>query len=147
MVEASNRLGLYIAIPAYFAMLCLCAFWVYRRMEKQNSKGMTDHLMNHYLGGRNFGAILSAGTVLASLFSGYTVVGVVNGTVTDEDDLHNSTSTPLTVLFTSLCCRSFSRRLDLNSMDRDHGGDSRGLCWDWHPPAQGILDPQSLLAV
>jgi Na+/proline symporter len=48
-------------------------------MEKQNSDGMTDHLMNHYLGGRDFGAILSAGTVYASLFSGYTVVGIVNG--------------------------------------------------------------------
>jgi Na+/proline symporter len=79
MVDAENRLGLYIAIPVYFGMLCVCAVWAYRRMERQNKDGTTDHLMNHYLGGRDFGAILSAGTVYASLFSGYTVVGIVNG--------------------------------------------------------------------
>ena len=32
----------------------------------------------HYLGGRAFGPILIAGTVFASLFSGYTVVGIPN---------------------------------------------------------------------
>jgi dolichyl-phosphate-mannose--protein O-mannosyl transferase len=60
MVAVENRLGLYIAIPVYFAMLCVCAAWAYRRMEKQNQAGITDHLMNHYLGGRDFGPIISA---------------------------------------------------------------------------------------
>ena len=45
--------------------------------------GTNDHLSAHYLGGRSFGPIVSAGTVFASFFSGYTVVGVVNGTACD----------------------------------------------------------------
>jgi len=68
MVEAEHRLGLYIAIPLYFAMLIVCALWAYKRMEKQNSVGMTDHLYNQYIGGRDFGVILTAGSVYASLF-------------------------------------------------------------------------------
>jgi Na+/proline symporter len=35
-------------------------------------------LTAHYLGGRDFGPLLTAGTVFASLFSGYTVIGVPN---------------------------------------------------------------------
>ena len=35
-------------------------------------------LTAHYLGGRDFGPLLTAGTLFASLFSGYTVIGVPN---------------------------------------------------------------------
>ena len=32
----------------------------------------------HFLAGRTFGPIVTAGTVFASLFSGYTVIGIPN---------------------------------------------------------------------
>lgn len=40
--------------------------------------GVNDKLAAHYLGGRDFGPLLTAGSLFASLFSGYTVVGVPN---------------------------------------------------------------------
>ncbi|EJK71773.1 hypothetical protein THAOC_06754 [Thalassiosira oceanica] len=43
---------------------------------EQNCK--TDMLTGHYLGGRSFGPLLIAGTIFASIFSGYTVIGVPN---------------------------------------------------------------------
>jgi sodium/proline symporter len=41
-------------------------------------KDTSDALSAHYLGGRSFGPLMTAGTMFASLFSGYTVVGVPN---------------------------------------------------------------------
>lgn len=76
MVSAENRTGLYVSIPVYFGILAASAFWAYRRMERM--KETTDAISNHYLGGRAFGPFLTAGTVFASLFSGYTVVGIPN---------------------------------------------------------------------
>ena len=40
--------------------------------------GVADQLTSHYLGGRAFGEVTIAGTVFASLFSGYTVIGIPN---------------------------------------------------------------------
>lgn len=80
MVSADNQLGLYIALPVYFVLLIGCAVWAYIRVDRIKKEGISDHLSAHYLGGRSFGPLLSAGTVFASFFSGYTVVGVVNGT-------------------------------------------------------------------
>eukprot|EP00523_Entomoneis_sp_CCMP467_P001185 CAMPEP_0168750260 /NCGR_PEP_ID=MMETSP0724-20121128/17173_1 /TAXON_ID=265536 /ORGANISM="Amphiprora sp., Strain CCMP467" /LENGTH=730 /DNA_ID=CAMNT_0008798261 /DNA_START=26 /DNA_END=2218 /DNA_ORIENTATION=+ len=77
MVSAENRTGLYVSIPVYFVVLGLSALWAYKRLEKMTTAG-TDHLSGHYLGGRAFGPLLTAGTVFASLFSGYTVVGIPN---------------------------------------------------------------------
>lgn len=78
MVSSEHRELLYIIIPIYFGMLALSAAWAYRRMHKMNRDGVSDHLSSHYLGGRSFGPLLTAGTVFASLFSGYTVVGIPN---------------------------------------------------------------------
>lgn len=78
MVSADQRLGLYIAVPVYFVFLTLCAIWAYRRVNGLAHDRVEDQLEAHYLGGRSFGAILTAGTVFASFFSGYTVVGIVN---------------------------------------------------------------------
>ena len=78
MVSSEHRTWLYVAIPIYFGMLALSAAWAYRRMEQMNHKGVSDKLSSHYLGGRSFGPLLTAGTVFASLFSGYTVVGIPN---------------------------------------------------------------------
>jgi len=79
MVSADNRLGLYVALPVYFVLLTGCAVYAYVRVERIKRLGISDHLSAHYLGGRSFGPLLTAGTVFASFFSGYTVVGVVNG--------------------------------------------------------------------
>lgn len=78
MVSADNRLGLYIAIPLYFCILAGCAYWGHRRMVKIENEGTASAISAHYLGGRQFGWIVTAGTFFASLFSGYTVVGVPN---------------------------------------------------------------------
>jgi len=78
MVQAENRLGLYIALSIYFALLVGCAVWAFVKVERLKKTGVSDHLSAHYLGGRTFGPLLTAGTVFASFFSGYTVVGIVN---------------------------------------------------------------------
>lgn len=41
-------------------------------------EGTNDALTTHYLAGRSFGPVVMSGTLFASLFSGYTVVGVPN---------------------------------------------------------------------
>lgn len=78
MVAEELRLGLYITIPLYFVMLGCVAFWAYRKNQKMKKEGVNDALSAHYLGGRSFGPFIMAGTMFASLFSGYTVVGVPN---------------------------------------------------------------------
>ncbi|KAL7554436.1 hypothetical protein ACHAWF_017879 [Thalassiosira exigua] len=47
-------------------------------MERMEHDNVTDKLAAHFLGGQNFGPLMTAGTVFASLFSGYTVIGVPN---------------------------------------------------------------------
>lgn len=78
MVSSENRTGLYVAVPAYFCLLAAAAFWAYRKMENMKHSGVSDKLSAHYLGGRDFGPLMTAGTLFASLFSGYTVIGVPN---------------------------------------------------------------------
>ena len=75
MVSADNRTGLYATIPIYFALLGGCAYYAHRRIAHvPDSQKVTAH----YLGERDFGWLITAGTFFASLFSGYTVVGVPN---------------------------------------------------------------------
>lgn len=78
MVSEEHRTGLYITVPVYFVLLVGAAYWAYRRMENMKHDEVTDTLSSHYLGGRDFGPLLTAGTLFASLFSGYTVIGVPN---------------------------------------------------------------------
>ena len=77
-MQQQNRLGLYITIPLYFCILGIVAWISYRRIQRMQSDGVADQLTSHYLGGRAFGEITIAGTVFASLFSGYTVIGIPN---------------------------------------------------------------------
>lgn len=81
-VSPENRGALYVAIPVYFVVLGVVAFFSYRRARSLEKKQANDQLVGHYLGGRDFGPILTAGTVFASCFSGYTVVGVPNESFT-----------------------------------------------------------------
>lgn len=76
--DDKNRLGLYVTIPIYFCILFVVAFISYRRVQRQIGDGVADHLTSHYLGGRSFGEFTIAATVFASLFSGYTVIGIPN---------------------------------------------------------------------
>ena len=78
LLSEENRMGLYIAIPVYFVLLLGCAFWARRKMEQMQHDHVADKLSAHYLGGRRFGPIITAGTLFASLFSGYTVIGIPN---------------------------------------------------------------------
>ena len=83
MVSADHRLGLYISIPVYLFILACCAVVAHRRMEQMTSKSSGNNstvntLTAHYLGGRSLGPLVTAGTVFASLFSGYAVVGIPN---------------------------------------------------------------------
>lgn len=43
-----------------------------------SSKNISDKLSAHYIGGRNFGPLITCGTLFASMYSGYTVVGIPN---------------------------------------------------------------------
>mmetsp|Transcript_5352 Transcript_5352/g.8452 ORF Transcript_5352/g.8452 Transcript_5352/m.8452 type:complete len:135 (-) Transcript_5352:15-419(-) len=78
MVAEEHLTGLYVTIPVYFCFLGLATYWAYRRMGRMSHEGVNDKLSAHYLGGRDFGPLMTAGTMFASLFSGYTVVGVPN---------------------------------------------------------------------
>mmetsp|Transcript_616 Transcript_616/g.1462 ORF Transcript_616/g.1462 Transcript_616/m.1462 type:complete len:734 (-) Transcript_616:133-2334(-) len=78
MVSPENRKGLYITIPIYFCLLAGATYWAYRRMERMAHNKTADKLSAHYIGGREFGPLIITGTLFASTFSGYTVVGIPN---------------------------------------------------------------------
>jgi Na+/proline symporter len=78
MVAEQHLPGLYISVPIYFVLLGGCAYWAHRRMERMEHEHTADKLSAHYLGGKDFGPWMTAGTIFASLFSGYTVIGVPN---------------------------------------------------------------------
>ena len=76
MVDSSDLIGLYIAIPLYFCFLLGAAVWGMLRIRRQKAamaeEGVKeDNLTVHYLGGRSFNGFLTAGTMFASFFSGY----------------------------------------------------------------------------
>lgn len=79
---SSPSRGLYVTIPLYFCVLFCCALWAHRRNAEESQgvggEGGADRLSSHYLGGRKLGPILTTGTIFASFFSGYTVVGIPN---------------------------------------------------------------------
>eukprot|EP00978_Attheya_sp_CCMP212_P006957 scaffold16242_cov55-Attheya_sp.AAC.4 len=77
MAEETDLTGLYVAVPIYFAAMACAAIWAHSRTNALEASGK-DKLTAHYLGGRAFGPLLTAGTMFASLFSGYTVVGIPN---------------------------------------------------------------------
>lgn len=97
-----NRIpGISISVGVYFVILLLCATWANRRNRKEVSVGsaqlsagaegpgqtqeerqyqypITDTLSSHYLSGRSLNSVLTTGTIFASFFSGYSVVGIPN---------------------------------------------------------------------
>lgn len=83
-----RRPGLMLTVPLYFLVLLMCAVWAHRRNRQEVNRsssgityqlhqdGRTDTLSVHYLGGRSLNPVLTAGTIFASFFSGYTFVGI-----------------------------------------------------------------------
>ena len=78
MVAAANQIGLYVTVPLYLlAMGAASGMAWYGKRGKVASK-TSDAMSAHYLGGRAFGPFVTTMTLFASLFSGYTVVGIPN---------------------------------------------------------------------
>ncbi|KAL7547831.1 hypothetical protein ACHAWF_011103 [Thalassiosira exigua] len=76
--EEQAHTGLMIAIPLFLALNALLAVIGSRMMSRMSHETSEDVLTAHYLGGRSFGPWLTLGTMFASLFSGFTVVGMPN---------------------------------------------------------------------
>ena len=73
-----DKRGLLVTIPVYFALISICAVWAHKTQKRMESQGIADTLSSHYLGGRAMGPLLLTGTVFATFYSGYTVVGIPN---------------------------------------------------------------------
>ena len=49
MVSEEHRLGLYVAIPVYFAFLAGATYWAYKRMERMEHDGISDKVRTRSL--------------------------------------------------------------------------------------------------
>ena len=78
MVSEDNRKLLYATVPMYFVFIGVCAVYAHMKQKQLQATGVADRLSSHYLGGRAIGPLLTTGTVFASYYSGYTVVGIPN---------------------------------------------------------------------
>jgi sodium/proline symporter len=78
MVLDDHIRGLYVVITIYFVVVAICAYWGHTRQVQLSHAGVSDKLTSHYLGGRSIGPLLTTGTIFASFYSGYTVVGIPN---------------------------------------------------------------------
>ncbi|CAJ1951662.1 unnamed protein product [Cylindrotheca closterium] len=58
----------------YSVILVGIGVWAYKR-EKALKAAHQDEMTAHYLGGRSFGPIMTAATVFASLFNGFSIIG------------------------------------------------------------------------
>ena len=80
-LDSENVTGLIVSISIYFSLIALAAVFAYYRVrahaKQSEAIGKQDDVIeSHYLGNRNFGPWLTTGSLFASFFSGYTVVGV-----------------------------------------------------------------------
>lgn len=79
MVASQNYPGLIIAVSVYFVAMALAAFAAHRSLATRQlaeDGTVADAMSSHFLGSRKLGVFVTAMTLFASLFSGYTVVGV-----------------------------------------------------------------------
>ncbi len=77
----SIPVGLIIAIPVFLAVNALLAVVGARWMNRLSHDSSEDVLTAHYLGGRSFGPWLTLGTTFATMFSGFTIIGIPNDAV------------------------------------------------------------------
>jgi Na+/proline symporter len=79
-LDSDNLVGLYVAFGKYFLLIALTAVVVYQRIHSNGTSNQRESkhevVEAHYLGNRNFGPFLTAGSLFAPFLSGYTVVGV-----------------------------------------------------------------------
>ena len=80
-LDSNNITGLYVSIAVYFSLIAVAAVFAFYRVRthRKQSEAVGQHddvIEAHYLGNRNFGPWLTTGSLFASFFSGYTVVGV-----------------------------------------------------------------------
>ena len=86
MVKTSNQIGLYLAIPLYLGVMGLAALKAWRAGQRRAAAAVArdgvltvdGEMSSHFLGGRSFGVFVTTMTLFASLFSGYTVIGIPN---------------------------------------------------------------------
>ena len=78
MVAAENRLGIYLAVPAYFLVLTGCLYWVSAKKKgsQDAAGGVPEKIESHFLAGRDVNWFITACTFFTSLYSGYTIIGV-----------------------------------------------------------------------
>jgi hypothetical protein len=74
-------LGLIVAVPIFLCINIAMAVIGARWMNRLSHNSSEDVLTAHYLGGRSFGPWLTLGTMFASLYSGFTIIGIPNGAV------------------------------------------------------------------
>lgn len=79
--DSSIPVGLIIAIPLFLAVNALLAVVGARWMNRLSHDSSEDVLTAHYLGGRSFGPWLTLGTTFATMFSGFTIIGIPNDSV------------------------------------------------------------------
>ena len=78
MAEGGST-GLYVIISVYLLLMFGVTIIANRRnAEAAESAGDAGAISTHFLGGKGFGPVVLTMTMLASIFSGYTVVGVPN---------------------------------------------------------------------
>eukprot|EP00310_Coccolithus_braarudii_P016784 CAMPEP_0183352634 /NCGR_PEP_ID=MMETSP0164_2-20130417/29563_1 /TAXON_ID=221442 /ORGANISM="Coccolithus pelagicus ssp braarudi, Strain PLY182g" /LENGTH=753 /DNA_ID=CAMNT_0025525115 /DNA_START=56 /DNA_END=2318 /DNA_ORIENTATION=- len=75
---AEAKIGLYVTVPLYMLFIVCTGLYTYlkNRSQMQTSMQGEEALSQHYLGGRSFGPFVTMMTLFASLFSGYTVIGI-----------------------------------------------------------------------
>ena len=78
---AEAPVGLIVAVPIFLCINIAMAVIGARWMSRLSHDSSEDVLTAHYLGGRSFGPWLTLGTMFASLFSGFTIIGIPNGAV------------------------------------------------------------------
>eukprot|EP00985_Skeletonema_marinoi_P019397 scaffold11114_cov158-Skeletonema_marinoi.AAC.5 len=81
-LEQQRNVGLMVAVSIFLLINALFAYVGGRMMSKLEHKSSEDVLTAHYLGGRSFGPIVSMGTMFASVFSGFAVIGVPDSSYT-----------------------------------------------------------------
>lgn len=75
MPAEDHTQALIITFSCYSCILIGLGYWAYRRESALKANVDTDEMTAHYLAGRSFGSIMSAATIFASLFNGFSIIG------------------------------------------------------------------------
>jgi len=123
--------GVWVVITIYFLILFGILIWV--KMCGAHSDQHKNQLESHYLAGRKLGAIVLGTSLAASLFSGYTVVGIPAEAFMDGFSAWRWIGSCV-FIYTVLTC--YGPRLNFLSRQRDYVSTL-----DWPKDRFGIEDP------